>query len=64
MFAKSGLDATAPCARPLLRLDHVSIFEHACRQPFRQFNRMIRRSPTRCSTKRISQSRLTLSKKD
>ena len=27
-------------------------------------NRMIRRSPIRCSTKRISQSRLTLSKKD
>jgi hypothetical protein len=33
MFAKSGL-MTAPLWCPLLRLDQVSIFEHACRQPF------------------------------
>ena len=25
---------TAPCGVPLLRFDHASIFEHACRQPF------------------------------
>ena len=49
--------------RPLLRFDQASIFEHACRQPFGDqpddspvANPML--------DDRISQSRLTLSKKD
>jgi len=62
MLAKSGL-MTAPCGVPFSvtikcppsstpAVSHLAI------------NRMIRRSPIRCSMKRISQDWLTLSKKD
>src|ERR1700751_1771597 len=62
MFAKSGL-MTAPCGvpssvtikRPCSSTPAVSHFA---------INLMIRRSPIRCSMKRISQDWLTLSKKD
>ena len=50
--------------RPLLRLVEIAVFEYACRHPFGDQRRIIRRSPIRCSTKRTSQFWSTLSKKD
>src|SRR6267154_5540600 len=61
MFAKSGL-MTAPCGVP----SSVSIMRPSSSTPavsHLAISRMIRRSPIRCSTKRICHSRLTLSKK-
>jgi hypothetical protein len=54
---------TAPCGVP----SSVSIMHPSSSTPavsHLAISRMIRRSPIRCSTKRISHSRLTLSKKD
>src|SRR4029453_5220725 len=62
IFCVQGV-ATAPCGVP----SPVSIRRPSSSTPavsHFEISRTIRRSPIRCSTKRISKSRLTLSKKD